>query len=61
MAKPVSEIQERSNQKNTVRLGLRFTKSTDKDILERLDEVGEGNRQAYIKDLIREDIKRRKN
>ncbi len=61
MAKAQSIRQERSNTKNTVRLGLRFTKSTDKDILDRLEEVGEGNRQAYIKALIREDIERRKN
>lgn len=61
MAKPQTIRQERSNTKNTVRLGLRFTKSTDKDILDRLEEVGEGNKQAYIKELIREDIERRKN
>lgn len=61
MAKPQTIRQERSNTKNTVRLGLRFTKSTDKDILDRLEEVGEGKKQAYIKELIREDIERRKN
>ena len=50
--------QERSDKKNAVHIGFKFSKSTDKDILDKLEELGPGNRQAYIKRLIREDIKK---
>lgn len=41
---------------NTVELKLRFVKSTDGDILQRLDDIGKGNVSGYIKTLIRKDI-----
>lgn len=41
---------------NTVQIKLKLNKKTDADILKRLDEIG--NKQGYIKALIREDIKR---
>lgn len=56
MAKPQTIRQERSDKKNAVHLGFKFSRSTDKDILDKLDEIGPGKRQAYIKRLIREDI-----
>lgn len=40
---------------NTRRIVLKLNKTTDKDVLDRLDTVG--NRQGYIKGLIRKDIK----
>ena len=40
--------------KNTVQVKLKLNKGTDKDILERLERSG--NKQGYIKDLIRKDI-----
>ena len=41
--------------KATVGLYLKLNKKTDADILEKLDAVG--NKQGYIKSLIRMDIK----
>ena len=38
---------------------LKLNKKTDADILQKLDEVG--NKQGYIKGLIREDIKNETN
>ena len=56
-----SEAQKRAIAKydaaNTVQVKLKFNRVTDADILERLAEVG--NRQGYIKRLIREDLERR--
>ena len=46
--------QERYDQQNTRQIRLKLNIKTDKDILERLDKVG--NKQGYIKDLIRADI-----
>lgn len=42
--------------KNTIHIGLKFNKKTDKDILARLSK--EPNKQGYIKKLIRADIKK---
>lgn len=42
--------------KTAVHLHLKLNKGTDKDILERLDQVE--SKQGYIKRLIREDIKK---
>ena len=39
---------------NTTQIILKLNKKTDADILERLQSVG--NRQGYIKDLIRKDL-----
>lgn len=41
---------------NTVQIKLKLNRVTDADILERLEEVG--NRQGYIKRLIREDLEK---
>lgn len=42
---------------NTTRLGLKFNNKTDADILAKFASLTI-NRQRYIKDLIREDIRR---
>lgn len=62
----VTEAQKRAtmkyNRANTVQVSLKFIKSTDADILERLEEVsaqGEESRQGYIKRLILDDMKKR--
>lgn len=49
------EAQERYDKENTVRVRLKLNKKTDADIIRRLEEVG--NKQGYIKQLIREDAK----
>lgn len=41
---------------NTKRLYIKLNKNNDKDILEHLDT--QLNKQGYIKDLIRDDIKK---
>jgi hypothetical protein len=50
--------QQRYDAKTAVRLGLKFHKDKDADILEKLDSVD--GKQAYIKQLIRNDIHREK-
>lgn len=54
-----SDAQKRAVQKydaaNTVQLHFKLNRGTDKDILDKLDQVE--NKQGYIKDLIREDLK----
>lgn len=44
------------NREHTKTYLLRFNHKTDKDIIEKLDHVS--NKMAYIKRLIREDLKR---
>lgn len=44
------------NREHTKTYLLRFNHKTDKDIIEKLDHVG--NKMAYLKRLIREDLKR---
>ena len=61
MAKASSIRQDRSDKKNTVALKLKFTKSTDQDIIDKLEEIGTGNKQAYIKQLIRNDLRNSNN
>lgn len=55
-----SESQKRAvakyDAKNTRKIVLKLNTGTDADILKRLDTVG--NRQGYIKRLIREDIEK---
>lgn len=55
-----SEAQIRATKKydeeNTVRLSLKLNKTTDADILAKLEEVE--SKQGYIKELIRRDLKR---
>lgn len=41
---------------HTKQIKLKLNLETDKDILQRLEEVG--NKQGYIKELIRRDIKK---
>lgn len=54
-----SEAQKRASEKywskNKSGLYLKLNKATDGDILAKLEEVG--NKQGYIKELIRRDIK----
>lgn len=50
--------QAKYNKEKTKLITIRLIKTTDKDILERLDEVG--NKQGYIKELIRADIAKTK-
>lgn len=56
----ISEAQKRASEKydstHTKQIKLKLNLETDKDILERLDEVD--NKQGYIKGLIRYDIKK---
>lgn len=56
----ISEAQKRASEKydltHTKQIKLKLNLETDKDILERLDEVD--NKQGYIKGLIRDDIKK---
>lgn len=49
--------QTRYDKKNTRRVTLKLNLKIDADILEQLDSTG--NMQGYIKELIREDIKKR--
>lgn len=53
-----TEAQKRAREKyekaNTVQLHFKLNRNTDADILEKLDSVG--NKQGYIKSLIRKDI-----
>ena len=55
----VSESQKEPNKKydknNTKQIKLKLNLKTDKDILDKLNSVG--NKQGYIKKLIRNDIK----
>lgn len=50
------EAQERYDKDNTVQIRLKLNKKKDIDILEKLDSVG--NKQGYIKRLIRADIEK---
>jgi len=56
----MTEARSKSMQKylnaKTVEIKLRLVKTTDADILERLEMVG--NKQGYIKTLIRADIRK---
>lgn len=55
--KKQTEYQARYDSKNTTRIGLKLNNRTDADILEMLASVD--SMQGYIKELIREDIKRK--
>lgn len=48
------ERQTRYNKLNTTSVLVRLNKRTDKDVIEHLAEVG--NKQGYIKTLIRKDM-----
>lgn len=49
------EAQERYDKENTVSVRLKLNKKTDSDIITKLEKVD--NKQGYIKQLIRADIK----
>lgn len=51
-----SVSQAKYDAKNTKRFGLKLNLITDKDIIDKLDEVP--NTQGYIKALIRKDIEK---
>lgn len=48
------QAQARYDKANTKGIYLKLNRSTDEDIIERLEQVG--NVQGYIKDLIRKDL-----
>lgn len=54
-----TEAQKRAREKyekiNTVQFKMKLNRNTDADILEKLESVD--NKQGYIKELIRDDIK----
>ena len=59
-----TEAQQRAQEKYDAKMAMRYclklNKSTDADVIARLDEVsGTEGKQGYIKRLIREDIDRR--
>lgn len=56
MAKKQSEWQRRYDEGHVKGVYLKLNRVYDADILEKLDDVD--NRQGYVKDLIRNDIKR---
>lgn len=43
------------DKENTIRLSLKLNKTTDADILEKLNQVK--SKQGYIKELIRKDMR----
>lgn len=55
MSTAQSQAQARYDKYHTTGFYLKMNNETDKDIIERLDAVS--NRQGYIKELIRRDIK----
>ena len=46
--------QERYDSNNTIQIKMKLNLKTDKDIIEKLNSVG--NKQGYIKELIRKDL-----
>lgn len=50
------EAQRRYDDMHTTQINLKLNLKTDADILKKLENVG--NKQGYIKDLIRDDIKK---
>lgn len=51
-----SKASTKYNAKNVKQIKLNLNKKTDADIIEVLESVG--NKQGYIKDLIRQDMKK---
>ena len=52
---PSKEASARWDAENTVQIKMKLNRTTDADILARLEEVA--SKQGYIKELIRKDIK----
>lgn len=53
---PSKEASARWDAENTVQIKMKLNRTTDADILARLEEVA--SKQGYIKELIRQDIKK---
>lgn len=53
---PSKEASARWDAQNTVQIKMKLNRNTDADILIKLEEVA--SKQGYIKDLIRQDIKK---
>jgi len=53
---PSKEASARWDAENTVQIKMKLNRTTDADILARLEEVA--SKQGYIKELIRKDIKK---
>lgn len=51
-----SKASQKYNKENTIQVLLRLNKNTDADIINTLNKVD--NKQGYIKDLIKDDIRR---
>ncbi len=54
---PSKEASARWDAENTVQIKMKLNRTTDADILSRLEEVA--SKQGYIKELIRKDIKKK--
>lgn len=52
-----TEYNKQYDEQHTTQLKLKLNNNTDKDILDKLDNIGKGKKQTYIKELIRKDIK----
>lgn len=50
------DAQDRYDKQNTIQIKLKLNKNTDADIIEKLES--EPNKQGYIKELIRADIRK---
>jgi uncharacterized protein (DUF4415 family) len=48
--------QEKYDKEHTTKITLKLNLKTDRDILDKLESTGKGNKQTYIKRLIRKDI-----
>ena len=53
---PQGEAQRKDKKKNVVRVTVDFNRATEQPLIDKLGEVGKGNRAKYIKDLIRRDL-----
>lgn len=53
---PSKDASARWDAENTVQIKMKLNRTTDADILARLEEVA--SKQGYIKELIRKDIKK---
>lgn len=56
MTSAQKKAKEKYDKANTIQVKLKLNLKTDSDILEALERSG--NKQGYIKELIRQDIKR---
>lgn len=57
----LTEAQKRAKEKynqNIKKVSIELHKAKDLDIINKLEEIGSKNKSSYIKDLIRQDIKK---